>query len=138
MISKEDLYQFMRRQPLAVVASVNAQGLPESAVVGIAVTPQLEIVFDTVNDTRKYANLLLQPRCSIVIGWEQVTVQLEGFARLLGGSEDENFRECYYASYPDGIDRMLNWPGLVHFVVQPSWIRYSDFGEPRLIREFRL
>jgi hypothetical protein len=37
-MTRADLLDFMRGEPLAVVASVSDAGMPEAAVVGIAVT----------------------------------------------------------------------------------------------------
>jgi hypothetical protein len=96
-------------------------------------------VFDTLVTTRKHANLSARPHCSFVIGWSgEQTVQLEGRAIFPAGEELERYREIYFAAWPDGRDR-LSWPGLVHVVVQPRWIRFSDFDEdPPLILEERL
>lgn len=137
MISPEFLYDFLRQHRLGVLASINLEGHPEAAVVGIAVTERLEIVFDTLTSTRKYANLVAHPEAAFVVGWEDVrTVQYEGVARVLDdGEQDDALREAYFAAYPDGRDRLRDWEGLVHFVVVPRWIRYSSFGEVNVIEE---
>ena len=32
----------------------------------------------------------------------------------------------------------MSWPGIVYFVVRPTWIRYSDYDQsPPLIHEFK-
>jgi len=46
------------------------ESAPESALVAIAVTEDLEIVFDTLDSTRKYRNLISNPKASVVVGWE--------------------------------------------------------------------
>jgi hypothetical protein len=51
-----------------VVSSLAADGEPHSALVGIAVSPALEIIFDTVKSSRKYGNLIAHPACSFVGG----------------------------------------------------------------------
>lgn len=137
MVTLPEVYEYLSRQALGVLATVNEDGLAEAAVVGMAVTPDLEIVFDTVSDTRKHANLLSRPECAFVIGWDQSTVQIEGVARLLGGTDDDAFRACYYAAYPDGLDRVRDWLGLVHFVVRPTWMRFSRFGDDPVKQEWR-
>jgi len=43
---------------VGVVGSISADGAPQSALVGFAVTDELEIVFDTLSDTRKYRNFV--------------------------------------------------------------------------------
>jgi hypothetical protein len=56
--------------------------------VGIAVSRKLEIIFDTVNSSRKYDNLPANQAASFVIGWEgEVTVQSHrsGRGALSGG-----------------------------------------------------
>lgn len=62
------IYNFMAGFCYGIVSSVAADGSPQSALVGIAVTPQFEIVFDTVKSTRKYANPIARPRCSFAVG----------------------------------------------------------------------
>jgi hypothetical protein len=133
-----DIYNFLAKEKLGVVSSISAEGTAQSALVGIAVTEQLEIIFDTLDSTRKFRNLQQQPRCSFAIGWAgEITVQYEGHAWLPTGSELDRYRQIYFATWPDGPLR-LSWKGLVHFVVKPSWLRYSDFNQgPPLIEELR-
>ena len=52
-----DLVAFLRRYRHAVQASVTPRGAPQAALVGVAVTDALELVFDTPGSTRKAANL---------------------------------------------------------------------------------
>ena len=137
MITKELIYQFITGQKLGVVSTVNSNGKPESAVVGIAVSESLDIIFDTVKASRKYKNILNNADIALVIGWDnEITVQYEGTAEVLGdGDEAQQLREIYYEIYPDGRERAATWPGLVHIKVTPNWIRYSDFNEPMVIEE---
>lgn len=129
-MTREDLCAYLQSQPLAVVASINKAGAPQSAVVGIAVSGELEIIFDTVDSSRKYANLMADPRVALVIGWDnEVSVQLEGTARLLPPGEPDPLKEVYYGAFPEGRERAATWKGLVHFVVTPHWARYSDFKD---------
>jgi len=63
-------------------------------------------------------------------------VQYEGEAIELNGPDAERYRKVYFEVWPECRPH-LSWPGIVHFVVKPRWIRYSDFAqEPPLIREF--
>jgi len=141
---RDELIQFLRRYKLAVQASVAPPathgqargGAPQAAVVGIAVSDELELVFDTLESTRKYQNLRADPRIALVIGWDDaITAQIEGVVDFPTGAELERLRECYFVPYPDGRDR-LAWPGITHARVRPHWVRYSDFTkEPPLIVE---
>lgn len=134
---KEIIYQFVSQHKLAVVSTVNNAGRPESALVGIAVSEQLEIIFDTVISSRKYANILMNGHVALVIGWDnETTVQYEGRAEVLGNNKKgDEYREIYYSAWPDGRERTKNWAGLVHIKVTPEWIRYSNFNDPVRIEE---
>jgi len=135
-MTKDKVYDFMKQHKLAVLSTVSANHEPQSALVGIAVSANLEIVFDTLKTSRKYENLLQNPWVALVIGWDdETTVQYEGIATELAGPEDDRYREIYYEAYPDGRDRAINWAGLVHFKVTPKWLRYSNFNEPVVIKE---
>lgn len=137
-MTREFVYDVIRRHRLAVLATTSADLQPEAAVVGIAVTPTLEIVFDTVRSSRKYHNLLVQPKVAFAIGMKnEVTTQYEGVAVELRGGEDDGYREAYYTVFPEGRERAATWEGLVHFVVKPRWIRYSNYNEPVMIEELR-
>lgn len=135
-----EVLTFMRTQKLAVEASVSAARSAQAAVVGIAVTDALEIVFDTLDSTRKVANLRGNPRLAFVIGGatlgDERTVQYEGVADEPAGSERDRILAAYYAAWPDGPSR-ASWPGLTYVRVRPTWIRYSDFNQnPPLVVEF--
>lgn len=105
-MTKEFLFEFIKQNKFAVVSTISVNRMPQSACVGIAVTPDLKLLFDTTMDSRKYENLMHTPRVSFVIGWENaITVQYEGIAVHIP---------------KDSIDEKL---------VEPTWIRYSDFNE---------
>jgi hypothetical protein len=138
-MSRPDLYAFISKHKLGVLGTISDTGTPQAALVGIAISPQLEIIFDTVKSSRKYPNLTARPACSFVIGgWGPVeqTVQYEGLAEELKPPDLERYQAIYFNVYSDGPARM-SWPGIVYFVVRPTWIRYSDFDQnPPLIHEF--
>lgn len=138
-MDKNALHAFMTRARYGVVSSLSANGTPQSALVGLAITPELEIIFDTVRTSRKYANLSKNPSCSIVLWWNtEQTVQLEGIAVEPEGLERERYREAYFAAWPDGRDRLV-WPEITHLVVRPRWIRCSDYDQsPAVIEETQL
>jgi hypothetical protein len=136
-VTKAELFDFISRHKLGVLGYISPQGAPRSALVGIAVTPELEIVFDTVSSSRKYGDLLRNPAASFVIGWEGgATVQYEGHAFQPAGAELACYQQVYFAAWPECRDH-LSWPGVAYFVARPQWIRYSDFDQrPPLIEEF--
>ena len=129
-MTKLELYEFLRGSELAVLATVSESGAPQAALVGFAVTPELEIVFDTVKTSRKYGNLRADPRCGLVVGWTgEITLQYEGLAEELAGdgAGASAYKDVYFQKWPDGRARE-SWPDIAYFVVRPTWIRYSDFG----------
>jgi general stress protein 26 len=133
------LYSFMSRHRYGVVSSVSEDGLPQSALVGIATTSELEIIFDTVKASRKYSNLIARPQCSFVLGWDgEQTLQFEGIAAEPKGPDLKRYQNLYFAVWTDGPSRMT-WPGIAYFVVRPRWIRYSDFEQnPPAITEISM
>lgn len=133
-MNRADLHAFLGRYRYGVVSSISPQGTPQAALVGIAVTPELEIIFDTVKSSRKYPNLVERPSCCFVVGWEgEQTVQFEGSAFEPTGAELRRYQQVYFATWPDGPARMA-WPDIAYFVVCPKWIRYSDYDQrpPRI------
>ena len=138
-MTEADLYTFLASQKLGVLGSISCDGTLQSALVGVAVSRQLEIVFDTVNTSRKYPNLIAHPACSFVIGgWGsgEQTVQYQGIAEELKPPALASYQEIYFKADPTGPAR-LSWPGIVYFVVRPTWIRYTDFdARPPFIQEF--
>jgi general stress protein 26 len=128
----EELYNFIHARKLAVLSTAASNGDPQSALVGIAVSAELQIVFDTIKSSRKYANLKADPRISFVIGWDaETTVQYEGIAIEPQGEQLRQAQQIYFKTWPDGVERK-QWPGITWFLVTPRWIRYSDFDTCRI------
>jgi len=126
-MDRSDLVSFLRTQRWAVEASVSVHGTPQAAVIGIAVTDDLEIVFDTFADTRKTQNLRRNRKIALVVGWDEGrTVQLEGLADEPTGEDLERVKAVYFARFPDGEGRALAG-NVTYFRVRPSWVRVSDF-----------
>jgi pyridoxine/pyridoxamine 5'-phosphate oxidase len=135
---KARLATFLTQCRLGVLGTIGADLAPQGALVGVAFTPEFEVVFDTVRSSRKYGNLVARPGCSFVFGWEgEQTVQYEGDAREVTAAELERYHKIYFAAWPECVAH-TSWPGIAYFAVRPRWIRTSDFGQnPPLIREFR-
>ena len=135
-----ELLSFMREHSLAIQASVSASGGAQAAAVGIVVTDDFEIFFDTVEESRKVGNLRRNPRIAFVIGGaaagDERTVQYDGEADEPTGAELERLKRLYFEAFPDGRERQ-SWPGITYVRTRPTWIRYSDFDrDPPEIVEF--
>jgi hypothetical protein len=126
-MNRAALLAFLRRHRFCVQASVSSAGAPQAAVVGYAVSDDLEIVFDTIGTTRKMQNLRRDARIALVVGWDdEQTVQLEGIADEPAGAELERLKAVYFAAWPDGVERQA-WKDITYVRVRPTWARYSDF-----------
>jgi pyridoxine/pyridoxamine 5'-phosphate oxidase len=126
-MQRTELAAFLKRHRYAVQSSVSPTGSPQAAVVGVAVTDELELVFDTLGTSRKAANLRQNTRIALVVGWDdEQTVQLEGIADEPTGAELARCKAAYFAAFPDGPEREA-WPDITYFRVRPTWARYSDF-----------
>jgi pyridoxine/pyridoxamine 5'-phosphate oxidase len=134
-LQKSTLVAFIRRHGLGVVSSVSESGAPEAALVNVAVTDDLMLIFYALQDTRKCANLRRDPRIAAVIGWDdEKTLQYEGIADEPIDPELEALKRVYAASRPGAATQMV-WPGLTYFRVRPRWVRFSDYGRPWSVEE---
>ena len=138
-MDSQSLLTFIRAHRWAIEATSSPGNEPQAAIIGIAVTEELELVFDTLASSRKAANLRANPRIALVIGgWNDAdprTVQYQGIADFPVGDALEQLKKTYFAAFPDGPTR-LSWPGITYVRVKPQWVRYSDFTvEPPLISE---
>lgn len=134
------LLEFLRSHRLAVQSSVSPGGAAQAAVVGFAVTNNFELVFDTLDTSRKVRNLRNNAKAAFVIGGlmngDERTVQYEGLADEPAGAELESLKEAYFQAFPDGPARQ-SWPGICYIRLRPTWIRYSDYNQsPPEIVEF--
>jgi pyridoxamine 5'-phosphate oxidase-like protein len=137
-VTRAELLRAMRADRHATVASVAADGAPQAALVGVVVSDDVEIFFDTLDVTRKAMNLRARPRAALVLGSvaadAKVTVQLEGLADEPRGTDLERLKELYFERFLDGPTRQAS-KGLVYVRVRPTWLRLSDYGAepPRIV-----
>jgi hypothetical protein len=139
-ITRATLLAFLRSRRYAVESSVHPGGAPQSAIVGIAVSDDFEIVFDTLGTSRKAANLRQRADIALVIGSlegsDERTVQVEGRADEPQGAERARLVDLYLAVFPDGRARQ-QWPSLTYVRATPRWLRYSDYSrDPPVIAEW--
>jgi general stress protein 26 len=119
---------FLRARKLAVEATLHEDnGGVQAAVVGVVVNDALELFFDTLDDTRKLRNLVIDPRIAFVFHDDVRTVQIEGVADFPQGEALERWYQRYIEVFPDGVERR-SWPGIAYVVVRPRWIRASDYS----------
>lgn len=132
------IHDFIAKHPYAVLSTINAEGKPEAALVGIAVTPDLELIFDTPRKARKFGNLMASSSVALVIGWDnEQTMQYEGVASQVSKHELDEVHKVYVKVFPDSTERKDDWRRIAYFRIKPQCIRYSDLNKPETIKEER-
>lgn len=136
-MTRRELLEFLRAAPLAVLASLSPDGAPQAAIVAVAVGDRLEMVFDTLDNSRKFANLRADRRIALVFGaagpyhpgsHDERTLQLEGLADIPAGDELRRLQETvYFQRFPEGRAR-LAWPHIAYVRIRPAWMRFSDYN----------
>jgi Pyridoxamine 5'-phosphate oxidase len=137
-MTRAELLRFMRAERHATVASVSVTGAAQAAIVGVVVSDDFEIFFDTLDNTRKALNLRARPRAAVVLGSvaadAKFTVQVEGAADEPRGTDLERLKELYFERFLDGPTRQA-WRGLIYVRVRPTWLRLGDHAQdpPRVV-----
>jgi pyridoxine/pyridoxamine 5'-phosphate oxidase len=126
-MDRQSLLAFARTAKFWVEASASAAGAPQAAVVGVAVSDDFELVFDTIGTTRKAKNLRANPHIALVMWNDAKTLQIDGIADEPTDVELARIKKVYFATFTDGPERE-GWADITYFRVRPTWIRYSDFG----------
>ena len=139
-LTRAALLGFLRSRRYAVESSTHPNGTPQSAIVGVAVSDEFEIVFDTLGSSRKGQNLRERRDIAFVFGslegTDERTVQCEGSADEPQGAERARLTELYFGVFPDGRERQT-WPGLTYIRATLRWVRYSDYNvDPPVILEW--
>ncbi len=126
---KKKIFDVLNSHKLAVISTVGFDK-PEAALIGFNHNLNLELMFGTFTSFRKYNNLKNNPSVAFVIGWNNsTTVQYEGKAEELKGSELEDYQEQYLQKFPKARKYLTNSEERF-FKVTPTWIRYTDLSGP--------
>jgi Pyridoxamine 5'-phosphate oxidase len=130
-LTRGSLLDAMRSRRYAVQCSVGPGGAPQSAIVGVAVSDDFDVVFDALGTSRKAQNLRSRPEIALVFGSlegsDERTVQFEGIADEPTGADRDRLVDLYLTVFPDGRERQ-SWPHLTYLRARPRWLRYSDFN----------
>ena len=123
-MTRAEFVEFVRAARLGVVATVDADGHPEAALVDLAVTDLGEVLFDTKVAARKVVNIGGNQRVALVVGWaDRVSVQAEGDAEALVGAEREKYGRIHQEQVPRS--RAFR-EGFTLVKMVPTWLRYHD------------
>lgn len=129
---------FLATEPHGVISTVHGDGSVESALVAFSETPELQITIGTDQGTRKFANILREPRVALVVtDNELLEVQLEGRARVTENGEHEECKKRHLVKNPKTA-KYAEEPGQRFIVIEPTWIRFTDRRtEPTTVEELR-
>lgn len=136
-MTKQDVFDFIKTNGLAVVATTDSHGSPQAAVVEYGELEDFTIIIDTLKSSRKYKNIQQNDKVAIVIGWDNdITVQIDAVAIELNGKRLDIAEEAYFKKN----ERARKWetrPEIAYFACKPTWLRYSDVSKsPWQIEEF--
>lgn len=122
------LYNFINSHKIGVLSTVTGNFLPEAAVMGLAVSENLEIVCSSFVNARKNDNILKNPYVALVIGWEKgKTVQYEGIAEPINSIDAEEHLKTTFAHIPS-IAKYVEREFQVFYKIKPKWIRFADLS----------
>jgi pyridoxine/pyridoxamine 5'-phosphate oxidase len=116
---------FVRTCGDGVVATVGPDGEPQAAFVGLTATDDGVLVFDATSGSRKVANIGQRPRIAVAVTGADVSVQLEGRARVTRDEERWRLGEVYSDRFPGS--RALD-EGFAVLAVDVDWVRVYDAG----------
>jgi pyridoxamine 5'-phosphate oxidase-like protein len=136
-MNRTELLSYMRSHKLVVIGTSGA-GSPQGALVGIGVADDLQVIFDTVSDSRKHQNLQRDSRVAVTFaGLGERTLQYEGRAIPVNatGMTDADYREIYFSAWPECRAHLV-WPKIAYWRIEPGWARYSDYDRGPLIEVF--
>lgn len=129
---KAKALEFLKSQRVAVISTVAENGDPQSAVVTFLVDDEFNIFFVTRKKSRKFANIIRNPRVSVVVGFDPEqpsTIQMQGNARISESNRITTLLKFSQAL----ISREKWWPLLkvagLDFVlmeVKIDWARWMD------------
>ena len=133
---EEKIYQELlsSNQPLGVISTLNAAGLPQSASIYYIHNSQLDIFFVTRSESRKYKNIINNPHVAFVITSQNPpkTIQLEGVASEVTDAQEqiEYFdklvaKATEYTSVPP-VSQLVTGE-MVFMKITPKWMRFGNF-----------
>lgn len=131
---KDKMLAFLAVRNHCTISTVNAAGKPQSAFVAFS-SDGLELFIGTSYKTRKFKNLSANPDVSIVIADQEGEVQLEGQATVLDPQATTEAQKRHLAKIP-GSAKYRQDPDQRYISIKPTWIRFTEHGEPDQIEEF--
>lgn len=133
---KQFVLDFLKAQIHAVVATTDPEtNKPSAATVAFSETDELELIFGTFDDTKKFTNIVANPNVALSVNLDEICVQYEGVARVTDWEEEEDARNTHLEKHPSSQEYAFHEKQ--RFIkVTPKWIRYTDLGStPQVVFE---
>jgi len=146
MHTYSDSIDFLRSKHIAVISTLAKDGAPNSATLfyhlaDVSSASDFRLYFVTRRHSRKFSNLLADPRVSMTIGtgMEPYSVQIDGTAEFMEASSgierlfdlgnmllsDPELGMLYVgAFYPNNPFGKIEGVDFAVFRVTPTWVRY--------------
>ena len=136
MSVKDDVDAILAKHNICVLATVAADGKPESAMVGFSHGENLELLVGTSHKTRKYANIQRNSHVAVVVGDNEAEIQYEGTIRELDLTEAEKFLKKHFEKLI-GAEKYLEDPNQRWLLITPTWLRLTLHNDHDRIEELR-
>ena len=139
---KQEALDFLKNHVVAVIASTDKDNRPNAATILYHIDDDMNFFFMTRRQTRKYANIMANPRVAIVVGIGDGpgTVQAEGEAHVIKDGLEKFFKEIgdnkmlkemYYGPF-----LMLPGTDLEVVRVRIDWMRYLHLNADTQTEEY--
>lgn len=135
--SHQNIYTFLRDNPIGVLSTVDPDGKPHAAVIYFAVDESFHVTFTTRKETKKVSNLKHKNHVMLIVfdALTQTTVQITANAQVVTDTVEEGqiFRETVRASLTTSGGRIppvvkLSAGDLIAFKLKPVQIRKATFN----------
>ena len=117
---EERFHQVIANASLCTLATASPDGVPEAAEMSCAEAPGWGLYLYTLNDSRKYHNLSLNPRAAMVIFQPPEYVQLDGAMEELAGGAALDAREAMMARAEGDLAGYHHDPRCRYFLFRPQ------------------
>ncbi len=125
--SEPDILDFLALQSHCMVSTVSPDGMPSGATVAFSAHQGLRVIFGTAETSRKFRHLETNPQVAVTVTdpVRRLTVQLQGRARQLAGTELAQYEPAHYSKLP-GSRPFKDQPGETFWLVEPTTVQFSD------------
>lgn len=120
-------FEFLNKNTVAVIATVNAHHVPQASTVYYVVDATFALYFMTRISSRKYKNILNNSQVALVIGTTDspINIQIEGVAEVIE-YQSEIFDKLTSVATKHQWPPLVKLPGrgIAFFKVTPLWVRF--------------